>query len=145
MKNLICGLLLITLFANCGDEIDTRPPQVQIDEYLTEMGLTAQTTASGLNYIIEEEGTGTARPGLNDVVHVKYRGTLLNGDQFDANDNAMLEMSRVIAGWQEGMQLMKKDGKAKFLIPPAIGYGNNPVGPIPASSVLVFDVELFDF
>ncbi|MEM9822377.1 MAG: FKBP-type peptidyl-prolyl cis-trans isomerase [Bacteroidota bacterium] len=145
MKKLFFIFMIAALFVACGDDFDDRSPQEQIDDYLEEMGLTAEVTSSGLNYIIENEGTGTTNPTLADTVTVNYRGTLLNGDVFDQNPNATFLLTGVIPGWQEGIPLFRKGGSGKLLIPPSLGYGNFRVGPIPPNSVLVFDIELIDF
>ena len=106
----------------------------------------ANTTASGLKYIVEKEGTGKA-PVASDQVTVHYTGYLLNGKKFDSsvdrNQPATFGLSQVIPGWTEGLQLMKEGGKTKFIIPYQLGYGDRGMPPvIPEKAVLVFDVEL---
>jgi len=104
-------------------------------------------TASGLG--IEEllVGTGvTAQAG--NMVAVHYTGWLTNGTKFDSSRDRgqvyvfPLGRQQVIAGWDEGVAGMKVGGRRKLVIPPALGYGGEPNGPIPAGSTLVFDVEL---
>jgi len=110
----------------------------------------AQTTASGLKYIIEKEGTGdTPKQGQTVVVH--YTGTFLDGKKFDSSydRNQPLEIpigvGRVIKGWDEGIMLLKKGSKAKLIIPYYLGYGEQGYpGVIPPKSWLIFDVELLD-
>lgn len=116
---------------------------VKINEYLAANGLSAQSTASGLHYIIETEGTG-GHPGANSIVDVEYKGYLLDGTVFDERRTSF-PLGNVIKGWQEGIPLFKKGGKGKLFIPSTLGYGNKQNGSIPANSVLVFDIELFDF
>ena len=106
------------------------------------------TTASGLQYIEVQAGTGTA-PQVGQIVYVHYRGTLLDGTQFDSSYDRgtpfsfALGTGRVIAGWDEGIALMKVGGKAKLTIPPELGYGSREIpGVIPANSTLIFEVEL---
>lgn len=103
------------------------------------------TTASGLQYQIITQGTG-AKPKLTDRVTVNYKGTLIDGTQFDSSydrgEPITFELTRVISGWTEGLQLMQEGSKYHFVIPYNLGYGANATSKIPAFSVLVFDVEL---
>ncbi|MEZ5001499.1 MAG: FKBP-type peptidyl-prolyl cis-trans isomerase [Chitinophagales bacterium] len=110
--------------------------------------LTATETASGLNYIITQQGSGTATPSITDQVTVYYKGYLPEGEIFDQTapgTPAVFPLSQVIQGWQEGFQLLKKNSKAILLIPSYLGYGTQANGSIPANSVLIFEVELLDF
>lgn len=105
-----------------------------------------QSTESGLHYEILEEGDGPA-PGENDRVKVNYRGVLMDGREFDANDGAEFMVSRVVPGFAEGLRLMKTGGKIKLYIPSALGYGNAPARPgsiIEPGSTLIFEVELLE-
>ena len=136
-----------------------------IQEYIKEKGLDAKKTESGLYYVIEEEGTGDpVTPGTS--MSVDYAGYLLDGTLFDtsiesvAKENDMYNenrpggytplpvsvgMGQVIPGWDEGLLLLKKGSKGKFLIPSPLAYGENGAGAmIPANSVLVFDVNVAD-
>jgi len=104
------------------------------------------TTASGLQYQVLKEGTG-ASPSATDSVTVHYRGTLTDGTEFDSsykrNQPATFPLNRVIAGWTEGLQLMKEGAKYRFTIPSKLGYGPRGMPPaIPPDATLVFDVEL---
>jgi len=100
------------------------------------------TTDSGLQYQIIEEGTGKA-PSPTDKVTVNYRGTLINGNEFDSSysrgEPATFQLNGVIKGWTEGLQHVKEGGKIKLFIPPTLAYGDR--GPM-AHRTLVFDVEL---
>jgi FKBP-type peptidyl-prolyl cis-trans isomerase FklB len=100
------------------------------------------TTDSGLQYQIIEEGTGKA-PSPTDKVTVNYRGTLINGNEFDSSysrgEPATFQLNGVIKGWTEGLQHIKEGGKIKLVIPPKLAYGDR--GPM-AHRTLVFDVEL---
>jgi len=100
------------------------------------------TTASGLQYLVVEPGTGKT-PGPTDQVTVDYRGTRIDGKEFDSSFKrgkpATFKLNAVIKGWTEGLQLMKEGGKIKLFIPPNLAYGRR--GPL-AHETLIFDVEL---
>jgi FKBP-type peptidyl-prolyl cis-trans isomerase len=103
-------------------------------------------TKSGLQYKIIEQGTG-AQPQATDNVTVHYRGTLMNGQEFDSSyargEPATFPLNGVIAGWTEGLQLMKEGGKFEFYIHPDLGYGERGAGgAIGPNAALVFQVEL---
>ncbi len=119
----------------------------KIRNYLAENNLVADSTASGLYYIIEEEGEG-GFPDLTATVEVRYKGYLLNGTTFDQTANNATRQFRLdglIQGWQEGLQLFQKGGKGTLFIPSHLGYGANRQGNIPPYSVLIFEVELVNF
>jgi FKBP-type peptidyl-prolyl cis-trans isomerase len=129
-------------------EEKAKAEQAEMDKILNEKYANAQSTASGLRYIVEKEGTG-ASPSATSTVTVHYTGTLLNGKKFDSSVDrgtpATFPLNQVIPGWTEGLQLMKVGGKTKFIIPPSLGYGEGGIpGVIPPKSWLVFDVELLE-
>lgn len=104
------------------------------------------TTASGLKYWVLSRGTGTVSPKATDEVKVHYHGTLLNGQVFDSSVERgkpiSFPLDGVIAGWTEGLQLMKEGDKFKFEIPADLAYGSQGRPGIPPNSPLVFEVEL---
>jgi len=106
-----------------------------------------QTTASGLQYKVITMGDGP-KPVATDTVKVHYRGTLLDGTEFDSsyarNEPISFGLNRVIAGWTEGVQLMPVGSKFMFYISPDLAYGEGGGGPIPPNSTLIFEVELLD-
>jgi len=111
---------------------------------------TVVTTASGLQYIEIQPGTGPY-PQKGDVVAVHYVGTLTDGTEFDSSYRRgqpfvfPLGMGRVIKGWDEGIAMLRVGGKARLIIPPELAYGNRSVGGvIPPNSTLIFDVELVE-
>jgi FKBP-type peptidyl-prolyl cis-trans isomerase FklB len=104
------------------------------------------TTASGLQYQVITEGTG-ATPGATDNVTVHYQGTTLDGKEFDSSYKrgapATFPLNRVIAGWTEGLQLMKEGGKSRLFIPSNLAYGERGAGrDIGPNAALIFEVEL---
>lgn len=108
-----------------------------------------QTTASGLQYIVMEEGEGEM-PTATDRVKVHYHGTLIDGTVFDSSvdrgEPATFGVGQVIKGWTEGLQIMKEGAKYKFFIPQELAYGANPRsgGAIKPFDALIFEVELLD-
>jgi FKBP-type peptidyl-prolyl cis-trans isomerase len=105
-----------------------------------------KTTASGLQYKMIKEGTGP-QPKETDMVTVNYRGTLINGTEFDSSykrgQPATFPLNGVIKGWTEGLQLMKVGSKYQFFIPPNLAYGERAVSPeLSPNSTLIFEVEL---
>ena len=104
------------------------------------------TTKSGLVIQTLKEGSGTA-PKATDTVKVHYRGTFLDGKEFDSSykrgEPTEFPLNRVIPCWTEGVQLMKPGGKARLTCPPAIAYGDRGAGGvIPPNSTLNFEIEL---
>jgi FKBP-type peptidyl-prolyl cis-trans isomerase FklB len=107
-----------------------------------------KTTASGLQYKVEKEGTG-AQPKATDMVTVNYRGTLIDGTEFDSSykrgQPATFPVNGVIKGWTEALQLMKQGSKYQLFIPANLAYGERAMGPdIGPNATLTFEVELVD-
>ena len=107
-----------------------------------------KTTASGLQYEVLVEGKG-AVPTAADKVTVNYRGTLVDGTEFDSSykrgQPATFQVGGVIPGWTEALQLMQEGGKLKLTIPPELAYGDRGAPPvIGPGSTLVFEVELLE-
>jgi FKBP-type peptidyl-prolyl cis-trans isomerase len=106
-----------------------------------------KTTASGLQYKVLKEGSGKS-PKATDTVQVNYRGTLIDGTEFDSSykrgEPIEFPLNGVIKGWTEGVQLMKEGAKYQFTIPSKLAYGERgtPGGPIPGDATLIFEVEL---
>ncbi|BDD08629.1 peptidyl-prolyl cis-trans isomerase [Fulvitalea axinellae] len=136
----------------------------KIEKYLKENNITAKKTESGIHYVITEEGTGE-NAQANDMVTVHYVGNVLGGDYFDTSREDVakekelyqegrdyskpfqfqLGVGQVIPGWDEGIALLKKGGKATLYLPSGMAYGPRAAGAkIPANSVLIFEVELVD-
>ena len=152
-----------TYFKGELDKIKDGEPK-KITDYITSKKLEPKKTASGLQYVITEEGKGN-KPALGDTVVVNYTGRLTNGTVFDSSIKAEAEKAKlpidpmrtfepirfslgnqpVIQGWTEGLQLLNKGTKATFIIPSSLAYGERPMGnKIPPYAPLVFEVELVD-
>lgn len=106
------------------------------------------TTKSGLQYMVLTEGTGKS-PKATDSVKCHYEGFLIDGSVFDSSvqrgEPATFPLGGVIAGWTEGLQLMKEGGKTRFFIPYNLAYGEaGAAGSIPPYATLIFDVELIE-
>ena len=103
------------------------------------------TTASGLQYQVIKKGNG-AKPKATDKVKVHYRGALLDGNEFDSSFKrgtpAVFQLTGIIPGWIEGLQLMNVGATYKFFVPSTLAYGPRPDGPGGPNSLLIFDVEL---
>ncbi len=119
------------------------------DKFLAENGKKTGvvTTASGLQYQVLTQGTG-AKPAASSGVKVHYKGTLIDGTEFDSSykrgEPATLPLSGVIPGWSEGLQLMSVGSKYKFWIPAKLAYGEQAPPMIGPNQMLIFEVELID-
>lgn len=157
MKKAITILMLVLLTAiSCkkAEEIPTPAEQLEIDiakiqEFLVLNNLTAQSTLSGLHYIISEAGHADDYPDLDDEVQVHYKGFYIDsGGIFDQNlddeDPSPFLLSNTIAGWREGMQLFNIGAKGMLLIPSGLAYGPYPPSGVKPNAVMVFEIELLD-
>jgi FKBP-type peptidyl-prolyl cis-trans isomerase len=127
------------------DEID----QNIILNFLIDSLFDFQRTPSGIYYQIEKTGEG-AHPTPQSTVTTHYRGTLMDGKEFDSSYRKgtplMISMNRVIPGWQEALQILKPGGKGTFIIPSRLAYGQAGFpGLIQPNTVLIFEVELINF
>lgn len=148
MKNFLSTLLFLTLCISCNKEAEDKTDYVakneqEIKDYLAKNNLTAQRSATGLYYIITEQGTG-AKPTATSNVTVAYKGYFTNGGVFDQSSATGISfgLNQVIKGWTEGIPYFKAGGNGMLLIPSHLGYGSSSNGSIPGGSVLLFDVKL---
>ena len=151
-------VLVVSQFTNqpnaSADRLTQNQPQIaQVTEKPTSNIMSdddnkAVTTASGLKYVVINEGTGAA-PKTGQTVVVHYTGTLEDGTKFDSSRDRgqlfsfKLGVGQVIKGWDEGLSTMKVGDRRKLTIPPELGYGARGAGgTIPPNATLIFDVEL---
>ena len=104
----------------------------------------ADSTASGIVYLIQDSGSNVRATDDRDTVKVNYRGTTIDGKEFDKNEGIKFPLNRVIRGWTEGMKLIGEGGKITLVIPANLAYGERGPREIGANSTLVFDVELLE-
>ena len=138
---LVTGLLTPTLCAAQATKAATGPTAATADAAGTEV-----TTSSGLVFKLVKQGTGPS-PKASDTVKVHYRGTFLDGKEFDSSYSRgkplEFPLDGVIKCWTEGVQRLQVGGSAKLTCPPAIAYGARGAGGvIPPNATLNFDVEL---
>ncbi|MCR5887381.1 FKBP-type peptidyl-prolyl cis-trans isomerase [Hymenobacter sp. J193] len=133
-------------------EQQMKKDDVVLQDYIKKNNLKAEKDASGIYYVIAQQGTG-AKPKSGQTVSVQYKGTLLDGKEFDSSAKSNggkpiefpLGVGQVIPGWDKGIALLNKGTKATLLIPSSLAYGQRGAGAdIPADAVLRFDVELVD-
>ena len=154
LKQIVLGLVIVASFSGCLKNNDATPTcnydpcqykapasEIQaVQDYLTANNINAAQHCSGFFYVIDDAGTGKT-PTACSGVNVTYAGTLTNGSTFD-DGTTDLSLTRVIPGWISGIPLIKEGGRIHLYIPPSLGYGDQPNGPIPANSILIFDVTL---
>ncbi len=155
-KKLVFALLGIMLVVSVSckkdntEEEEAAAKQAAIDkalieQYIEDQNLNAQSTASGLYYVILVPGNDE-HPNVYSTVTVAYKGYFLDGEVFEENLAFSSRLSSLIAAWIEGIPLIGKGGKIKLILPSALGYGpNGSGGAIPPNTVLVFDITLYDF
>jgi FKBP-type peptidyl-prolyl cis-trans isomerase len=104
-----------------------------------------KTLPSGLQYKVIKEGTGKT-PKATDTVVTQYKGTLIDGKEFDSSykrgEPATFPVNGVIRGWTEALQLMKEGSTWQLVVPPELAYGDQGAGPIGPNATLIFEVEL---
>jgi FKBP-type peptidyl-prolyl cis-trans isomerase len=120
-----------------------------LENYLASKGLLGSVTrhANNFYYKIETAGDGLTANTCSNV-RVSYEGKLTNDTTFtspqELSNPQTYTLNQLIAGWQLGLQLIKKGGKIKLYLPPSLAYGSSAVGSIPANSILIFEISLID-
>lgn len=129
---------------------ETKVAGNELLNYLSENGIDANPTETGLYYVKTKDGNGE-RPQVGTLVEVHYTGRLLDGTVFDSSVNRkepfqfVVGIGQVIPGWDEGLMMMSKGEKGVLYIPYYLAYGDRNAGAIPPFSNLIFEVELIDF
>lgn len=138
-------LLLVAFSCKKDKRLQSEKDDDAIKQYISDHGLTATKTESGLYVVVDKPGTGESCNASSNV-KVYYKGYFTNGDVFDESpaSGATFNLSQVIEGWTEGIPHFKSGGEGKLLIPSRLGYGEKGSGSIPGNSVLIFDVKLLD-
>jgi FKBP-type peptidyl-prolyl cis-trans isomerase FkpA len=151
---LLAGILFVSLISGCSkkdegcpypDNTITVPASeiAAVETYLNAKGITATKDDRGFYYSIQEAGSG-ATPGNCNTITIFYTGKLTNDTVFDQTGSspAAFVLGQLIEGWKKGIPLIKTGGKIILYLPPSLGYGSVANGPIPANSVLIFDIQL---
>ena len=162
MKKFLAISLISVLLVNCKkfdkvedpgtqqctyDPCAVKAPATEIQsvqDYLTANNITATQHCSGLFYKIERPGTGVA-PSACSSVTIRYIGKFTNGTIFDQTQGTSTytnNLSYLIRGWINGVPFISSGGKIHLYIPSTLGYGSQANGPIPANSILIFEIEL---
>lgn len=147
MKRLLFFAFVLLTALSCKKDrrLQSEKDDEIIQQYISDHGLTATKTESGLYVVIDEPGTGSACTGYSNV-KVSYKGYYTNGEVFDesAASGVTFNLQQVIEGWTEGIPYFKEGGEGMLLIPSRLGYGENGSGSVPGNTVLLFDVKLID-
>lgn len=154
MKRILVVLCSVIFISSCSKENDDQcnydacafaapaSEVTQLEAYLASASITATKHCSGMYYTIDVAGSGSAAT-ICSVVSVKYKGQLTNGTVFDqATSPVNFQLGGLIEAWKKGIPLIKPGGKIKLYCPPSLAYGSQAQGPIPANSILIFEVEL---
>jgi hypothetical protein len=138
------GKPLTNISTCCVSGSDSALNAVESQKFLTANAAQpeVETTGSGLQYVILQNGQGTAHPVPTDKVVINYRGTFPSGTVFDYGSLVTFSVNQVISGFSEGLQLMTPGSKYRFYIPSSLAYGSAGNASIPGNAALVFDVEL---
>ena len=141
MNKLIICLFSLFLFVGCGDD-DGPNPEIQIADFIAAEGLEVTTTASGLNFVFQEEGAGDL-PIVNSIMELNFTGMLTDGTVFSQSSSPIeAYLTNQIAGLEEGLRMMREGSRATFIIPQSLGFGSESIGEVPGNSAIVYEIEI---
>jgi FKBP-type peptidyl-prolyl cis-trans isomerase FkpA/FKBP-type peptidyl-prolyl cis-trans isomerase FklB len=144
MKNIIVFFFAALLFVGCG-----KNEEGDILSYIENNGLTGyESTPEGVYYKINNAGDTSMKPKIGEQTIVHYKGYYTDGEQFDSSYDRgtpfTTELVAVIAGWRVALPLFGEGGSGTIIIPPSLGYGENPTNGIRENAILVFDIEILE-
>ena len=151
-NKILLGLfLIVSAFSSCKKDTYNAEEQLKADDklivdFITKNNIVAIKHSSGLYYVIQNAGAGSATYMSSTNVSVNYEGRLLNGTVFDkSTTTATFPLGNLILGWQIGIPLIQKGGKIRLIVPSTLAYKNtSPSSAIPANSVLDFTIDLIN-
>jgi FKBP-type peptidyl-prolyl cis-trans isomerase FkpA len=145
MKSLIYSLFLCLALVSFSCSDDSGSDNLTITEFLElNTDLNPQISGTGLHYIINDPGTAP-NPTIRSSVTIDYDGYFLGGGSFEGGNDVTFPLITLIAGWQEGLQLIGSGGSITLLIPSRLAYGSSGAGSIPPNTDIGFDIELKSF
>ncbi|MEA4981581.1 MAG: FKBP-type peptidyl-prolyl cis-trans isomerase [Paludibacter sp.] len=142
LKYLLIFITAISFFSSCNEDEFTDWKHLNnkwLEEHANDEGF--NKTESGLYYKIIHKSEGYHRPNITSVIKVEYTGKLIDGTKFESATKSMY-LYETIAGWQEGLRLMRDGSHFIFYIPAELAYGEKAKGSVPPNSVLIFDIKL---
>lgn len=135
-------IMISTVLISCKKDVNqSETDNGIIEEYVLEKNLDGQFTESGLYYVIHKPGS-TEHPDISSVINVSYKCYSLSGTVYDEGQYFTSSLSKLIVGWQEGLQLIGEEGEMTLIIPSGMAYGSNGSGNIPPNEVIAFDITL---
>ncbi len=145
MKSYLSIFLVLFLFVSCSEDEETFEFQTETDiiKYISDNNVNAEKTNSGLYYVLNEEGSG-ARPAENSIVNIEYKAYFLDGTIIGESEAELFDLSQVIEGLKEGIQLFKEGGNGTLIIPSILAFGASGSGAIRGGTVLIFDIKLIE-
>ncbi|MBD2757272.1 FKBP-type peptidyl-prolyl cis-trans isomerase [Spirosoma validum] len=153
LKSVVIWLSSLTLLISCQSAdkspcvptpITTQAPDgeiAQLKQFIESNQISATADKRGFYYAIQKSGS-TEKPTVCSNVSVNYEGHLTNGTRFDSGQDVSFGLNQLIVGWQEGIPLIGPGGRITLYLPPALAYGSQEQGEIPANSILIFQIDL---
>ena len=151
MKRFVLFLFVLSTLVACKDDDELTYDQqlavdtALIDDFLEANNITAQIDPSGLRYVILEQGSGPTPEPASGIV-ASYRGTFLDGEEFESNDEFTFRLSNTIKGWIIGLPYIQEGGSISLYIPSGLAYGTagSNTGRVPPNTVITYSVRIID-